>query len=46
LNDVPLPEMNDDERGYVIRSILCKINSLGCQISITESLEGIELELA
>ena len=47
LNDVPLPEMGDEEEAMLSEAFYVKPNSrLGCQIPITESLEGLELELA
>ena len=47
LNDIPLPEMGDDEEAMLSEAFYVKSNSrLGCQIPITESLEGLELELA
>ena len=47
LNDVALPEMGDDEEAMLSEAFYVKPNSrLGCQIHITESLEGLELELA
>ena len=47
LNDVELPEMGDDEEAMLSEAFYVKANSrLGCQIPITESLEGLELELA
>lgn len=47
LNDVALPEMNDDEEAMLSEAFNVKENSrLGCQIHITEALEGLQLELA
>ena len=47
LNDVILPEMGDDEEAMLSEAFYVKPNSrLGCQIPITESLEGLESELA
>ena len=47
LNDVQLPEMGDDEEAMLSEAFYVKSNSrLGCQIPITEDLEGLELELA
>jgi 2Fe-2S ferredoxin len=47
LNDVSLPEMGEDEEAMLSEAFYVKPNSrLGCQIPITESLEGLELELA
>ena len=47
LNDVALTEMGDDEEAMLSEAFYVKSNSrLGCQIPITESLEGLELELA
>ena len=47
LNDVALPEMGEDEEAMLSEAFYVKPNSrLGCQIPITESLDGLELELA
>ena len=47
LNDVALPEMCEDEEAMLSEAFYVKPNSrLGCQIPITESLDGLELELA
>lgn len=47
LNDVELPEMGPDEDAMLAEAFFVKPNSrLGCQISITEELEGLEIELA
>lgn len=47
LNDVELPEMGDDEEAMLSEAFYVKPNSrLGCQIPITEALNGLELELA
>jgi 2Fe-2S ferredoxin len=47
LNDIPLLEKSDDEEAMLSEAFYVKPNSrLGCQIPITESLEGLELELA
>lgn len=47
LNDVTLPEMNDDEEAMLAEAFHVKTNSrLGCQIPIIESVNGLELELA
>src|SRR6187402_3185899 len=47
LNDIELPEMGDDEEAMLSEAFYVKSNSrLGCQIPITESLDGLELELA
>jgi len=47
LNEVELPEMSDDEEAMLSEAFNVKSNSrLGCQIHITEELEGLELELA
>lgn len=46
-NDVELPEKSDDEEAMLSEAFNVKGNSrLGCQIHITEALEGLELELA
>jgi 2Fe-2S ferredoxin len=47
LNDVPLPRMGDDEKAMLSEAFYVKSSSrLGCQIPITEALDGLELELA
>jgi ferredoxin len=47
LNDVSLPPMNDDEEAMLSEAFHVKPNSrLGCQIFVTEALEGLEVELA
>ncbi|MEN9488082.1 MAG: hypothetical protein RL494_347 [Bacteroidota bacterium] len=46
-NGVDLPEMGDDEEAMLSEAFNVKPNSrLGCQINLTESLEGLEIELA
>lgn len=47
LNDVLLPEIGDDEEAMLSEAFNVKPNSrLGCQIHITDELEGLEIELA
>ena len=47
LNNVDLPEMSDDEEAMLSEAFNVKDNSrLGCQIYLTEALEGLEIELA
>ncbi len=47
INDVVLPEMGDDEEAMLSEAFNVKTNSrLGCQIHITEDLEGLAIELA
>ncbi|WDO14118.1 2Fe-2S iron-sulfur cluster-binding protein [Flavobacterium sp. WW92] len=47
LNDTVLPEMGDDEEAMLSEAFFVKSNSrLGCQIHITEELDGLEIELA
>ncbi|PZO34214.1 MAG: ferredoxin [Flavobacteriaceae bacterium] len=47
LNDVALPEMGDEEEAMLSEAFFVKSNSrLGCQIHITEELDGLEIELA
>jgi 2Fe-2S ferredoxin len=47
LNAVELPEMGPDEDAMLSEAFNVKPNSrLGCQIPITNDLEGLELELA
>jgi 2Fe-2S ferredoxin len=47
LNQVALPERNDDEEAMLSEAFNVKYNSrLGCQIYITNALEGLEIALA
>ena len=47
LNDVLKTERNDDEEAMLSEAFNVKHNSrLGCQIHITEDLDGLEIELA
>ncbi len=47
LNEVELPEMGDDEQAMLSEAFNVKPNSrLGCQIHISEEMEGLEIELA
>lgn len=47
LNDVPLPEMGPDEDAMLAEAFNVKPNSrLGCQINITEDINGLAIELA
>jgi len=47
LNEVPLPEKGDDEEAMLSEAFYVKPNSrLGCQLHITEDMEGLEIELA
>lgn len=47
LNEVALPEKSDDEEAMLSEAFNVKENSrLGCQLHITEELEGLKLELA
>jgi 2Fe-2S ferredoxin len=47
LNDVLKTERNDDEEAMLSEAYHVKSNSrLGCQIPITEEIEGLELEIA
>jgi len=47
LNDIEIPEKGDDEEAILSEAFNVKHNSrLGCQIHITEKLEGLEIELA
>ena len=46
-SDIPLPEKSDEEEAMLSEAYNVKENSrLGCQIHITEDLEGLEVELA
>ena len=47
LNSIEIPEKGDDEEAMLSEAFNVKPNSrLGCQIHITEDLEGLEIELA
>lgn len=47
LNDINLPEKNDDEEAMLSEALNVKPNSrLGCQLHLTQALEGLEIELA
>jgi 2Fe-2S ferredoxin len=47
LNSVEIPEKSDDEDAMLSEAFNVKPNSrLGCQIHITEDIEGLEIELA
>ena len=47
LNDIVLPEKGDDEQAMLWDALNVKENSrLGCQIHITDAIDGLELELA
>ena len=47
LNDITLPEMQDDEESMLSEAFYVKNNSrLGCQIRITPEIDGLEIELA
>lgn len=47
LNDVVLQEIGDDEEAMLSEAFNVKENSrLGCQIHITDELDGLEIELA
>src|SRR5690606_26159368 len=47
LSDTQLPEMQDDEEAMLSEAFYVKENSrLGCQIPITQDMEGLEVELA
>lgn len=47
LTDHPLPEKSDDEEAMLAEAFFVKENSrLGCQIPITENLDGLVIELA
>ena len=47
LNDIEIPEKGDDEEAMLSEAFNVKANSrLGCQINITEKLEGLAIELA
>lgn len=47
LNEIALPVMGDDEEAMLSEAFNVKDNSrLGCQIHITEDLEGLKIALA
>lgn len=47
LNDVKLPEKSDDEDAMLADTLHTQENSrLGCQIHISEEINGLEVELA
>ena len=47
LSDTELPEMQDDEEAMLSEAFDVKDNSrLGCQIQMTQEMEGLEVELA
>jgi 2Fe-2S ferredoxin len=47
LNDIPLPEKGPDEEAMLWEAFNVKENSrLGCQIHITEAIDGLAIELA
>jgi len=47
LNDIPLPEKGDDEEAMLSEAFNVKPSSrLGCQIHLTEALQGLEIQLA
>lgn len=47
LNEIPLPEKESDEEAMLWDALNVKENSrLGCQIHITEAIDGLEIELA
>jgi ferredoxin len=47
LNDVDVPEKSDDEDAMLWEAYHVKENSrLGCQIPITEAIEGLEIQIA
>jgi 2Fe-2S ferredoxin len=47
LNEVPLPEKSDDESAMLSEAFNVKENSrLGCQIVITEAIDGLALAIA
>ncbi|WP_434576216.1 ferredoxin [Riemerella anatipestifer] len=47
LNDVSLPEKGDEEEAMLSEAFDVKDNSrLGCQIHITEEIDGLEVEIA
>ncbi|WP_324025141.1 2Fe-2S iron-sulfur cluster-binding protein [Maribacter sp. BPC-D8] len=47
LSDTELPEMGDDEEAMLSEAFNVKDNSrLGCQLHITEDMDGLEVKLA
>lgn len=47
VSDTPLPEMRDDEEDMLDQAFFVEDNSrLGCQLRITEALDGLRVQLA
>ena len=47
LNDIALPDKNDDEEAMLSEAFFVKPNSrLGCQIALTPDIDGLAIELA
>ena len=47
LNEVKIPEKSDEEEAMLSEAFHVKPNSrLGCQIQLTEEINGLEIELA
>jgi 2Fe-2S ferredoxin len=47
MNEVELPEKSDEEEAMLSEAFHVKPNSrLGCQIQLTEEINGLEIELA
>ena len=47
LNEVEIPEKSDEEEAMLSEAFHVKPNSrLGCQIQLTEEINGLEIELA
>ena len=47
LNDTELPEMGEDEEDMLDQAFFVEDNSrLGCQLRITEALDGLKVQLA
>jgi 2Fe-2S ferredoxin len=47
LNDIEIPEKTDDEEAMLSEAFHVRSNSrLGCQINISNKLEGLAIELA
>ncbi len=47
LTDTPLPDMSDDEEDMLDQAFFVEDNSrLGCQLRITDALDGLRIQLA
>ena len=47
LNEIQLPDKGDEEEAMLSEAFHVKVNSrLGCQINLTEEIDGLAIELA